>query len=341
MRHKILIIKLAALGDIASTSRAVAEVFGALPKDSEIHWVLDAGYHKLAQSMTSILGCDGIQFHAFNTERLFRGSVPNKLVATAGLLSKCKAIGPSAIVLLHRDFRYKLALRAVFRVPIFGLHLSIENEYDMYFDALSRLRSHYFSAHTPITNISEFQQFKKGHVGILVGGAANTKGTFFEKRWPHLKNFIEKLVLKQNFKISLFGGKEDVSLANEILASETLRNANCSVENFVGLLDLDQIPNALQSLQYFVSIDSGLGHIAAAVMTAPEQKVISLFGPTDPRIWAPKPRTPNQMNIVYRGISCSPCYKNSGLFSPCPYTGENFQRCMKEISPDHILDLIT
>ncbi|MEC7225599.1 MAG: glycosyltransferase family 9 protein, partial [Candidatus Latescibacterota bacterium] len=51
--------------------------------------------------------------------------------------------------------------------------------------------------------------------------------------------------------------------------------------------DLRMLASTLAQAQLFVGNDSGPGHIAAAVGTA----TLSLFGPTDPTLWAPRRET--------------------------------------------------
>src|SRR5690348_66522 len=115
MRHKIFIVKLAALGDVACAARALADVFGQIPEKAEFHWILDSAYQPLAESLLSSLGLHGIRFHNLDSASLFRGSSGKKLLTTANLLTQCVRTRPTAIILLHRDARYKLALRTIFR----------------------------------------------------------------------------------------------------------------------------------------------------------------------------------------------------------------------------------
>ncbi len=60
--------------------------------------------------------------------------------------------------------------------------------------------------------------------------------------------------------------------------------------------DLHSLAVILQRTRFFVGNDSGPGHIAAAVGTP----TLTLFGPTDPRIWAPRRET-SRVLIAPRG----------------------------------------
>jgi hypothetical protein len=56
----------------------------------------------------------------------------------------------------------------------------------------------------------------------------------------------------------------------------------------------------------FIGNDSGISHLAAACGC----KVVSLFGPSDPTVWAPAGC--NDICIVYDKKSCSPCHLRGG-----------------------------
>ncbi len=71
------------------------------------------------------------------------------------------------------------------------------------------------------------------------------------------------------------------------LCGPTERERGFTIPNDIPTLsppDLRSLAALLSRARLFVGNDSGPGHIAAAVNT----KTLSLFGPTDPRIWAPR-----------------------------------------------------
>lgn len=340
MRHKILIIKLAALGDVVCAARALADVFGQIPTGTEFHWLMDPSYPRLAASLLSNIGFNGVHFHEVDSTALFQGSTGKKLLVTAGLLRQCAQLKPSAIVLLHRDARYKLALRTVFRGPIYGVdknHL----ETLLYEQTFNRLKEDLFPNHSALPSTKlEFPVVERDHLGLLVGGGTNPKGSFLEKRWPYLEDLIEAILQKTSYKISLFGGPEDTAIAEKIFSRFSTEAHSGRIVNLVGQTPLQDLPLLLRKLRFFIGSDSGLAHVAATVMTSSEQRVITLFGPTDPVFWAPVARGEGRQHVLYKKIECSPCYKNDGNFRPCIYTGESFQRCMKEIKVDEVLALL-
>jgi ADP-heptose:LPS heptosyltransferase len=58
------------------------------------------------------------------------------------------------------------------------------------------------------------------------------------------------------------------------------------LEDAVRIDDLYELAGWLATARVYIGNDSGITHLAAAVGTP----VVALFGPTDPRIWAPRGR---------------------------------------------------
>ena len=114
-------------------------------------------------------------------------------------------------------------------------------------------------------------------IGVAPGGAINPGQTFFGKRWPAEKyaELCEKLNAKGN-KIIIIGGPGDEAAAQTIAAKAKVVNA-------IGKASIKQSAALIKKCKAFVCNDSGPMHIAATTGT----RVISLFGPTDPRRLAP------------------------------------------------------
>jgi lipopolysaccharide heptosyltransferase II len=114
-------------------------------------------------------------------------------------------------------------------------------------------------------------------IGIAPGGAVNPGQTFLGKRWPAEKyaELCEKLIARGN-KIIIIGGPGDEVAAQTIAAKAKVVNA-------IGKASIKQSAALIKKCRAFVCNDSGPMHIAAATGT----RVISLFGPTDPRRLAP------------------------------------------------------
>jgi heptosyltransferase-2 len=101
------------------------------------------------------------------------------------------------------------------------------------------------------------------------------------KNWP-LAGFCELagILRAEGMGVPVFTvGEADVELERELAR----RGSNVAVLRGCSLPELAE---ALGACRGYVGNDSGVTHLAAAVGTP----VVALFGPTDPRLWAPRGR---------------------------------------------------
>ena len=245
-------------------------------------------------------------------------------------------------LILHRDSRYAFAAKFAGAGELIQIQNEDIRELKLYEKALKKLALKLaLTAKNTSTKPPEHALSPIKKIGLLVGGGKSATGTFYEKRWPRLSELIHIILHETNFQISLFGGQDDIKSANNILnllSDEMI--ASGRIDNLVGTVALSNLSDQLRELDAFISVDSGLAHIAAAVMTAPHQKVITLFGPTDPHLWAPTARGKAQSIDLYKFENCSPCYQNDGHFKHCIYSGNDFQKCMTAITPEDVLEAL-
>jgi heptosyltransferase-3 len=101
------------------------------------------------------------------------------------------------------------------------------------------------------------------------------------KNWS-LKNFIELvrqlLAPHEKNKILLIGGEADADRLTKLRT-----NLPDDRIEFAENLPLPELAQRLQSCRIFLGHDSGVSHLAAAV----GMRCLLLFGPTDPKVWAP------------------------------------------------------
>ena len=87
---------------------------------------------------------------------------------------------------------------------------------------------------------------------------------------------------------------------------------------------LERVAAALSHCRLVLGNDSGLTHLAAA-LGGP--RVVALFGPTDPAVWAPPGE---QVRILTGPCPKAPCARGREI--PCPEP-----RCLKDLSPERVL----
>jgi len=88
---------------------------------------------------------------------------------------------------------------------------------------------------------------------------------------------------------------------------------------------LQKVAAALARCRLFLGNDSGLTHLAAA---AGGPRVLALFGPTDPAVWAP---AGEQVRVLSGPCPEAPCARGREI--SCPES-----RCLINLSPDEVLE---
>ena len=87
---------------------------------------------------------------------------------------------------------------------------------------------------------------------------------------------------------------------------------------------LAQVARVLSRCRFYIGNDSGLTHLAAAV-AGPD--VLALFGPTDPRVWAP---LGPQVHVLSAPCPQAPCAEGRTILCSEPH-------CMEALSPETVL----
>jgi heptosyltransferase II len=136
-------------------------------------------------------------------------------------------------------------------------------------------------------------------IGVHLGAAYGPA-----KLWPveRVVDFCRLLAADRTTAI-LLGAPEDAESAARIVAQAPA----------VSLVGRDRpalLPALLSELDVLVSGDTGVAHLAAALGTP----VVTLFGPTDPRLSAPRGR----VAVLTHPVPCAPCfYRTCPIEHPC------------------------
>ncbi|MGC8868334.1 MAG: glycosyltransferase family 9 protein [Sulfurihydrogenibium sp.] len=145
------------------------------------------------------------------------------------------------------------------------------------------------------------------------------------KRWKK-ENFLEVVNYYKDYMFFLFGTEEERQ-ENEFILKNSIHQ-NCFIVNNKTIRETASI---MKNLDLFISNDSGLMHLAAAV----NLPVIAIFGPTNPTWvgpWGVKHK------IVRLDLECSPCF----VYSPKPLEckiEEKF-KCLNQITPNIVIKAI-
>ncbi len=127
---------------------------------------------------------------------------------------------------------------------------------------------------------------------------------------------IAELLRSQGYAICWIRGYAEMS--------EIYPSGDC-IYTIDSLIDVSMLLN--DSL-LFIGNDSGLSHLAAACGC----KVVSIFGPSDPAVWAPKGT--GDIRIIYNRKNCSPCHlQNSTVNKECQ------RECLQSIGIHTVADI--
>jgi heptosyltransferase-2 len=147
------------------------------------------------------------------------------------------------------------------------------------------------------------------------------------KRWPETYFAeIANAKIADGWQVWLLGSEKDKAQSEQIQA---LTQRQCI--DFTGKTALADAIDLLALANTVVTNDSGLMHIAAAL----NKKIIALYGSTPPALTPP---LCNDAHILFQNLDCSPC-----RLRICPYdesSSPKHMACLKQITPDQVLDLI-
>lgn len=137
------------------------------------------------------------------------------------------------------------------------------------------------------------------------------------KRWYPDEFAKVAYKLSTQFDINIFGGPEEIDIANEIeeaLVSLGVKN----FKNLAGKTTISEVIKSISQLDLFITGDSGPMHIAACFNIP----TIAIFGPTR------DDETSQWMNVksinIKKNLSCQPCMKRT-----CPLGHHDCMRLIK------------
>ncbi len=144
------------------------------------------------------------------------------------------------------------------------------------------------------------------------------------KRWPAEKfaALARRVCDKSDALLLVFGTDADRSAAATI--ASTVEDPG-RVVDLTGKTDLATAMAYIDRCDVFVTNDSGLMHVAAALQTP----TAAIFGSTDHIATGP---FSDNAHIIRKPITCSPCKKTH-----CP---ENHLQCMEQIQPEEVFSSV-
>lgn len=163
-------------------------------------------------------------------------------------------------------------------------------------------------------------------IGICVGGGNPVIADglkVYPKSWNifKIKQLISELI-RLNFKIILFGGKEE-----EDFLQKTQLKSNKNLFNFINKTSITETAALVSKCRLIVGVDTGVMHIADALGI----KTLSIFGPTNPKVVGAYSKN---ADYIEHNCECKYCYGTSR------YITCTDRKCLNEIKVQEVLDEI-
>jgi hypothetical protein len=186
-----------------------------------------------------------------------------------------------------------------------------DSEYEHYCRAAAQLGATKFNP--PALPIAD-RQFHLQPRNILFHAGCSQRKVWERKRWPHYPELAERLV-PDGFSLYCCGAEDEIIDHPRVTAYNSL--------------PIQETASLIQQCELFVSNDSGLMHLAAAL----RKKQIAIFTATNPGKSAPY-YNPNS-SVITPPITCFPCQGNETVWENC-----HDWRCCEAISVDAVYRLI-
>jgi len=151
------------------------------------------------------------------------------------------------------------------------------------------------------------------------------------RRWPaeYFARVCEFLSVNEGFEIVLTGDDDDVGVCEQITNS-----LGTKVKSIAGRLTFTETAALLSMCQLCITNDTSTLHLAEAVLV---DRVISIFGPTDPDILAPQ----NERHVVLRSkLPCAPCMGGIIDANTERCWLEAKEECLSGIGPEQVVGVL-
>jgi heptosyltransferase II len=323
-----LIIKLAALGDIAVSSALLTRIRSTSPR-ARVTWLVgEAG-----APLVSLFDVDEVV--TVNERALLTGTMAERAAALAGVTARLLGRRFDRAFLVHADSRYRVLTWSLRQTPVSALQHGVNpvanrfrgDEYARLFDDATASRGPIVTRY-PLADVRRRlpppapSGRTRRTVALVPGGTRNILREDVLRRWP-LERYrqLAQRLLEIGYEVILVGDTNDAFvrpsfqglLVTDRIGASTLVDALCI------LRDTDLV----------VSHDTGPLHFARLVRTP----VVALFGPTDPRqMLGPD----DDITALWGGdgLPCRPCYDGRN-YADC---ADNL--CMQDISVDRVMQAV-
>ncbi|MDD5464592.1 MAG: glycosyltransferase family 9 protein [Candidatus Moranbacteria bacterium] len=325
---KILFFKIGALGDILMTTPLIRAIRRKFP-NATIDYVCGKSFAKALE------GNKNINFIIEFDEKTFFN---NNLKELKKLQQKLKENKYDIVFVLDKHWAVAAftSFIADFRIGFdrngegFANNLNIKynqnrHDIDAYLDMALYFQAREKNTKMDLVITNKDKIFakkicKKNAIAIAPGGGINTGQNALIKIWPK-ERYLEIIGrLSKNYNIILVGDKNDKKISSWI--TKHAKNKK-KIKDMCGRATIKQTAAIMELCKFIVCNDSGAMHIASCV----NDKIISIFGPTNPHVLAPLNK-----GSVFIWKEKKACYDIYGNFGKCK------KGIMEQISAEDVLN---
>lgn len=329
---RVLLIKTSSMGDLIHTLPALTDAAQAIA-GLQFDWVVEEPFVEIPHWHPAVKKVIPVALRRWrkslfsketrqalaNLRREFNSEQYDLIIDAQGLVKS------ALITLFARGERAGLDWKSA-RESLASLAYSAKHTVNFYQHAIVRMRLlfsqalHYAMPTTPpefgLTSFNNAKSEEPNYVVFLHGTTWNSK-LWPQAYWADLAN----IAANANFRIKIGGGnQEEVERARSIARQAT----NVDVMPFMGI---EEMAKVLANAAGVVAVDTGFGHLAAALNVP----IVSLYGSTNPEFTGAIGKHSRHLAATFE---CSPCYSRN-----CHY--QEKAACYRTLPPPLVWDNLT
>lgn len=333
MLKHILLIKTTSMGDVIHTLPAIQDAVQHDPK-LRFHWVVEAPFAEIAQWHPSVVRTLPVRLRRWRGQwwqaqtwreiRTFRQAL--KAQAYDAIIDAQGLIKSAVLARMATGPRYGFA-KSCARESLAARFYQHGYHTDPQQHAIQRTRELFaqvFGYDLPALNYglerSQFTLKTDTNISdryiVLLHGTTWTTKHWPESYWQELA----KRIVSEGFQVQLLWGNEAEKQRADNIAQ--LAPEHIVVQPRLSLTDAAGV---IAHANGVVAVDTGLGHLAAALGTP----TLSLYGPTNPALTGTIGN--NQVHLAAQIPACAPCLQRE-----CSYQGESAEQpaCFAGLTPE-------
>lgn len=342
---RVLLIKTSSLGDVIHTLPALTDAKKAIP-DIQFDWVVEEGFAEIPSWHPAVNKVIPVAIRRWRKSllqtwktgewRAFKQQLRNEqydlVIDAQGLLKSAWLTRYANVPVAGLDkqsAREPMASRFYQHCyPVaWGQH-AVERVRQLFAQALN------YSLPTAIGDYGLDRQRVLGDLEVLKPYVVFLHGTTWAtKHWPEFYwRTLAETLNTQGISVKLPWGND-----KEKFRAEQIAQGLTCVE-VLPKLNLKGVASVLAAAEACVAVDTGLGHLAAALDTP----TISLFGPTNPVLTGAYGK--DQIHLMGQYPSCIPCLKKACSYQATEQDKQQFNLdkelplCFTQVNPQQVIN---